>query len=378
LIPGAYKVRRALNALRLALYFATRVKKPKTPASRLLIVKNDSIGDYIICRNFFEALKNDGAFKDLEFYLITTARLAPVAEELDGAIFREVILLPDLSAMPVAAQIKKYKNLARYQFKYLLHPTYSPDAFTQQLVKFIPAGAKVGFAGDLVNQSAGIKAYYERYYDKLIRVEEKFSHEFTKNQVFFSNLMQRPTALTKPELRVLATTDKNAIVICPGAQQVIRRWAPANFGRLINLLSEKNPAYSFTVVTGPGEDQLYDMIGAETRISLKHHRISSVKTLAELIAAAQLVICNDSAPAHMAVACNTSSVCISNGNNYGRFVPYPGSVPSRQKVIFPPAFLSDLAKGQAYEKYYRGSKLDINEINAQTVFESCMAYLSNV
>ena len=56
--------------------------------------------------------------------------------------------------------------------------------------------------------------------------------------------------------------------------------------------------------------------------------------LIELIRLSKLVIANDSASIHIAYAVKTNSICISGGNNFGRFVPYPKEFSYRPKTIF--------------------------------------------
>lgn len=375
--PLLHKIKSRVDAVRLKLFYLFFVKMSLSRRKkRILIVKNDSIGDYIISRNFLAETLRSEKFKDHELYLLTSQKLAPIVSQLDGKLLKEIIVSKSVFSS-TAEQIQYYKLLKSYGFDYILHPTYSPDSWTQYHLKYTDGGYKIGFDGDTSNQTPTDKLYFEQYYSQLIPAADKFSHEFEKNVVFFNAVLGQPVTLQKPELKMAqGISTKKQIAVCPGAQQAFRIWSLEKFGELITLLHASQPAYGFVVVTGPGEDALYEGIAAATAVSLSHFKIDSIINLISLISASELVVCNDSSSAHIAVACNINNVCISNGNHFRRFVPYPDTMPVKQQVIAPPELLNDLHNGNA-NKYYAGSTLDINGISVDTVFNACERYLLN-
>lgn len=374
--PFLNTLKQKFNSLRLRLYYLFRLKwNLSKPKKRVLIIKNDSIGDYIIFRNFLYEISKSDKFRDYELYLLTTQRLVPIALQLDGSILKEIIIRPD-QLVSVDDQIRFYSKLKSYRFDYLLHPTYSPDSRTQYLIKYIFAKSKIGFNGDTSNQTLADKARFEEFYTQLINVRDPFSHEFEKNVDFFTSLLGRSLSLKRPEIIVGRQSEiQKHIVVCPGAQHKIRIWSPEKFGQLITRLNNAFPEHTYTVVTGPGEEDLYSGIEKATSVKLKHFKIDSLLNMASLLSSATLVICNDSSSAHIAVACGVDSICISNGNHYRRFVPYPENMKVNQDVILPPVLLQEMANGGDFHKYYKGSTLDINEIEVDTVFKVCESRL---
>lgn len=369
-----------LNSLRLRLYYAFGVKLSLRPKKkRILIVKNDSIGDYIIFRNFLAEIRHSKKFKDYDLYFLTNSRLATITEQLDGTLFKEILLFKREELGSVAEQIAYFKSLNHYAFEYVLHPTYSPDPRIQYIIKYIDARYKVGFDGDLSNQSASQKAFYDPYYTQLIDVEQAVSHEFEKNAMFFDKFLEEKTAIRKPALLPATKVETTKqILICPGAQHAFRIWPLKKFAALITALSADYQAYRFVVVTGPGEEALYEGIKEHTSVPLMNFKIDSILNLITLISGSALVVCNDSSAAHIAVACDTASVCISNGNHYRRFIPYPETMQVKQKVLLPGSLLKGLKVPENIIRYYKGSTLNIDEIEVDTVFNSCKAYLENL
>ena len=64
----------------------------------------------------------------------------------------------------------------------------------------------------------------------------------------------------------------------------------------------------------------------------------SLSETIEVIRNATLVITNDSGPLHLAMALMTHTICISNGNHFERFCPYPKGMNMPVIVIFPDEF----------------------------------------
>ena len=88
---------------------------------------------------------------------------------------------------------------------------------------------------------------------------------------------------------------------------------------------------------------------------------TSLLEFIELIRLSKLVIANDSASVHIANAVETKSICISDGNNFGRFVPYPKDFKYAPKTIY---------NKQCLERNwnYNEDKNCINKVSQDVVF----------
>jgi len=110
------------------------------------------------------------------------------------------------------------------------------------------------------------------------------------------------------------------------------------FNSFIKLINQISNQYDIDILLcgSKADKKVVDVI--EKKSKIKNLQNFSGKTnlleLIELIRLSKLVIANDSASIHIANAVRTYSICISGGNNFGRFVPYPEEYSYRPKTIF--------------------------------------------
>ena len=122
-----------------------------------------------------------------------------------------------------------------------------------------------------------------------------------------------------------AKPDRPLVVISPCSSQRARNyrnWRVENFAAIIEHLETRHGA---TVVITGGPSQLEKEYGEKLAAGSSATTLagqSSLKQLAALIAAADLVICPDSGPAHMATALGTSVIGLYATSNPARTGPY--------------------------------------------------------
>ena len=117
--------------------------------------------------------------------------------------------------------------------------------------------------------------------------------------------------------------------IHPGARLASRRWLPERFALVADALSAGGLSI---VLTGTADEApLLAAIRQNMRrpaIDLAGH--TSLGTLAALVAAADLVVCNDTGMSHVAAAVGTPSVVICSGADAERWRPLDGE---RHRVL---------------------------------------------
>lgn len=87
-----------------------------------------------------------------------------------------------------------------------------------------------------------------------------------------------------------------------------------------------------------------------------------------IISKAEFIVSNETLAPHIAVAVNISVVCISNGNHFGRFTPYPNEMTNAYHVVYHPEIEKDLNNYKKLSNIYGfGSKLDISNISTDRV-----------
>ncbi len=97
---------------------------------------------------------------------------------------------------------------------------------------------------------------------------------------------------------------------------------------------------------------------------------TTLPQLAKLISLSKILIANETSAVHFAAAVGTPFICISNGNHFGRFNPFPNEMNVRCKYIFPEDIEKNLHDLNYLEKYRFDSNLDINSISADKILKA--------
>ncbi len=158
-------------------------------------------------------------------------------------------------------------------------------------------------------------------YRKKLYVPEQHGHAVEKNCAMireFSGLKEVPPDYVFPVVDKYAEkkdrmlmeaglTGCRYIAVAPGARWETKQWPPDFFADCIRLLAEKLPDRTFLLLGGPSERQLGESIAAaakDVRV-LNWCGRTSPGELTELIRGADLLLCNDSGPMHLAAAAGT-------------------------------------------------------------------------
>jgi ADP-heptose:LPS heptosyltransferase len=84
---------------------------------------------------------------------------------------------------------------------------------------------------------------------------------------------------------------------------------------------------------------------------------------------AELVITHDTGAFHIAVALGKQVICISNGNSYGRFHPYPESFGAKVTMLYPDVDPGDEYASENFRSLARANSVLIDSISARRVMQ---------
>ena len=348
-------------------------KKTKT----ILIIKIDEIGDYILFRNFLEIVKNSNKYLEYQITLCANIVLKDVAIIFDQPFVKKFIFLDKkkFSSSAIYRTIFLMKMRVRH-YNAVIAPSYSRDFFVHdEIVKHTKAKEKIGFDGDMIKTNEIRKKQSNQYYSTLYQSPNKYLFEFLRNKEFFSLLLNQTVYLDKPYLN--AGVEKgNYLIVFPGASVSYRRWSEANFARLIKKLSSK---YSHKIViAGSNSDKSISKSITSRVANVSIENLvgkTSLAQLINLISGASLLISNETSAAHIAVAVNTPTVCISNGNHYMRFAPYPKDIYDKIITLFPDEIMRANNNNKIAEKYSVKSDLNINKVSVNQVYQAVSTLL---
>jgi heptosyltransferase III len=103
-----------------------------------------------------------------------------------------------------------------------------------------------------------------------------------------------------------------------------KRWQPAKFAGLIDALIRKNKSGRFIVFWGPGEKPLAESVINAVKEDGKNIFLApetNIKQMAAIMKKLDLLVTNDGAAQHIAVAVNTPSITIYGPTNYRAWGP---------------------------------------------------------
>lgn len=349
----------------------------KVRPNTLLIVKLDSIGDYVLFRNFIASLKTSEKYKSFRITLCGNLWWKDLAEALDGKWIDEFIWLDYPAMNERSYRWSVYKTIRKKAFAVTIHPTYSRDSVSDNVALYSGSPEKIGQEGDLINLNGSLKHRNDGRYTQLVASNTRFCFEFYRNTFFFQALLSTPLEELKPGIEIQSGVT-NRILFCPGAKVEWRRWSPQKFAELSQHLKKTFPDSELIICGSEADNKLAEEIRISGSVPFENKcgKLSLVE-LANLMASARLIVTNDSGPFHIAVALNKKTVCISNGNNYGRFSPYPEELNSSSRVVYPEVLRRIDSEEERLEKFCReGSPLDINTIEVEEVFMSIMKLLA--
>lgn len=114
-------------------------------------------------------------------------------------------------------------------------------------------------------------------------------------------------------LRVAPSPDTNAltgkgpyVVVHPGASAPARAWSPERCAEAVELLADAGRR--IVVTGGPGETELTRRVSGDTAVDLGGK--TDPRTLAGVLRAAEVVVCGNTGPAHLAAAVGTPVVSL--------------------------------------------------------------------
>lgn len=368
--------------------FVISLSKRQINKRSLLIIRLDSIGDYILLRNFFKFLREDERYKNYKITLCGNIVWKDLAEHFDKTAFDNFIWLDRKQFKEnFSYRYSFLKKIYKLGFEIALETTYSREIlFGDSLVKVSQAKERIGCTGSIdktAKWKRGILS--DAFYTKLLPSTKSNLFEFYRNKEFFEQLLNKKLAIKKTSMdcsniAVQLPTTKNFIVVFPGAQFQNRIWSAVNYAQVIGKIllttdyaivlagSHLDKKIADTIVHAVGGSRIVDMTGKTTLLEMT-----------KLVAGASLVIANETMGVHIAAAVNVPFVCISNGQHLGRFNPYPAEIFGDGYYIYPEQISAQIDKLSKLIEEYRFEGIhDINTIHPEKVMTLVEVVLAKI
>lgn len=306
-------------------------KKNKPDKNKILVIRLDAIGDFILWLDTAKELER--LFPKDICYITLLGNQAWISLAEDLPYFDEVWPLDrNRFFNSPAYRFKMFKGIREAGFDKAIQPTLSREFFYgDAIVRASGAKERIGSQGDLSNISPWQKRISDRWYTRLIPASKSPLMELERNAEFLRGLglTSFRGAFSNLNFFIRDSSDvrfkqKNYFVVFVGAKLKNRQWPLYNFKELVMRIC-KNYRMS-GLICGGDEEKVISRIFDDCEEIRNMVGKTSLKDLISIVAGARLVISNESCAIHIAAATSTSSVCILGGGQYGRFLPYPSEM----------------------------------------------------
>jgi ADP-heptose:LPS heptosyltransferase len=367
---------KVLNIFRFLIYqiidLILKSSKQTKHSKTLLLIRLDAIGDYILIRNIFQRLKQSKKFKGFKITLCGNIVWKDLSETFDKDGIDDFIWLnrKNFNNNPFY-KFRLLKKIYQSGFEVVVDTTFSREIlFGDSIVKTSCADERIGSVGA---PDAYVKwkrnLLTDKYYTRLFPYSTETIFEFYRNKEFFINILQEKLGTTRPEIKtsnvdLQLSTNKDFAVIFPGAQEEKRRWHYTNFEHIIEELI--NTYKLNVIIAGSSDDSVLSRKMVKCHTSKSCFDMTGKTTLpqlAKLISLSKILISNETSAVHFAAAVGTPFICISNGQRFGRFMPYPKELNITGRYFYPEDIEKNLKDLIYLEKYRFDSDLDINSIS---------------
>jgi ADP-heptose:LPS heptosyltransferase len=344
---------------------------------RLLIVRLDAIGDYVLFRNCISEIKNSKRFKGFKIYLLGNVAFKDLAEKFDSSFVDEFIWVRPHELRLTFRRLKILLKLKAKFFHTILNPSHTRFPEIDIFFNEIYPKNLIGSKGDNEKfPSKKDKELCDSFYTELIDVPGIGTFEFVRNVVFLKKLLYQEKTnidLSLPSKSKQTLKSNNfRIIVVPGAGAPYRVWPAKKFASVIDILGEEFKLKCDFIISGSKEE---DLIADEIKKNLRSQSVTSLcgsislAELVDLISEADLVISNETSAVHIAAATTTPVVCISNGHHFGRFNKYPKEVSNCVVTVYPNEDFYDESKYDELVEMNKNDKnlLDIDAIGVEPV-----------
>ena len=309
--------------------------KFRSPQKRILIIKTDATGDFILFRNFIEVTKKSEIFKDHQVDLLGNKLWQDIAIQYDSKFIGNFFFInPDELYEAPLTTFKLGLRLFKNNYETVLQPTFARTFINDSLAGFTAAKQIIGFEGDTERINIKYKTKTDRFYTIKMLIPVSIKFEFERSRFFLENVLKQPVTINGRSVPVESNI-RTGIVIFPGSGVFKRSWEAEKFLGLIKLILQHNsqPVY---LAGGPDELQIGEYLTKNLPPNKVNNLIgkTSLLQLVQLIGNAALIIANETAAIHIAAATQTKAVCILGGGHFGRFAPYPDHILNKPLCIY--------------------------------------------
>ena len=332
--------------------------------TRVLLVRNDSIGDYLLFRPWLRLLAAEVRGRGQRLTLAANALWAPLARAWDADCFDELLVVEfGRFQTDMAYRAEVLRGVGAAGYGEVIYPLHVREPAVENFFRYLAAPVRVGSQGEHRTE-AWFQLTDREGYTHLLPTVREVLFEYDRNGEFYRNWLaafgHAAGTAARPPLRIpVAEADaarfrapdgRPAIILFPGASARQKRWPTDHFARLAQGLHQRYGGQYRLIIAGSAADGEYAQrirAAAGTAVPLENLcGQTNLPELAALLSQASILISNDTVAAHLAVQRGTPCLVVLMGENYGKFFPYPPDLHRAPcRCLFPPNMEVRFAQG---------------------------------
>lgn len=327
---------------------------PRSSSGRkkMLIIRVDEIGDYMLWHRFLGELTKADKFKDHEVHFIGNQSWKALFNQFDAAsawVSHTWWMDKIRFKKEMGYRLGLLKKIYRENYDIVINPTFSRDKrYDDSIVTAARARERIGMVANQESIHPYEIGYDKNLYTRLFHHPEKPIFEFLRNRLFTEFVTGHPSSIQNTLVDpALLPAPKQGLpekyfVVFPGSRSAARIWPTHYFNRVSQYLHE---THGWTpVVAGTRSDETYTNAFCEN----SHTPVTNLTgqtnlpDMLTLLKNAQCLISVDTGSIHLAAAVGGKVFGIFNGSQYKRFAPYPESLASHVYPIYPDTIEKEL------------------------------------
>ena len=348
-------------------------KRPENANKKLLIVRVDEIGDYMLWHNFLKEIVEK--FDDYSIDFCGNSACKSIFNAFDEqGIDNAIWLDKQLFTSSLVYRYKFLKNIYLQHYDVVINARYARERISDDtIVKAASAKQAFGMDGKVKIDN---ERHNSKLYTHMLNFNKKSLFEFYKNQLFTEFVTNTPskvksTLISFENLPVnLQALPTNYFVVFTGARSPEKIWPTANFIDVANYIY-KITGGTAVVCGGPG-DVAYasPFITGYKNPCIDLTAKTSLTEMLTILKTARCLISVDTGSVHLAAAVGCAVFGIFNGSHFKRFAPYPKEIAEDFFAIYPDEIENDCANEEVVEnKYQHVIDIPYSNVTAEKVIE---------
>lgn len=334
-------------------FFVIHRKRHSDNKKKILVIKVDEIGDYILFRKFLAPIIQSEICEGAIVHFCGNIAWKTLFDiEYPSVFAKHYWLNKKLFKSNILYRFSFLKRIYNEQYTVIINPTFSrAKRVDDAIVKAARAANNIGMVRNNENYKP-FEMYYDRkLYTTLFKAGEKLLFELERNRQFASFLckkelpLQMKFDLSKINHYAVEGLPEKFIVVFPGSRSEHRIW-PAKYFAAVSSFFQEN-YHTTVVVCGAEADAKYatDFINIYAGDCINLIGKTSLLQLLYILSKAYCLISVDTGSIHLAASVGCTTFGIFNGSQYGRFSPYPKNIEQNVYAVYPDEVDEAILKG---------------------------------